>query len=715
MAASPGFSSLRRHNDIMLEMLFHPKSVAVIGATREAGKLGYGVLANVLEHGFKGAVYPVNPKATEIQGLPCFPTVLAIPGTVDLAVIVVPAKLVAGVLEECGRKGVKGAIIITAGFRETGGEGLRMERELQTIAKRYGMRLVGPNCLGIIDTVIPLNASFAVGMPVKGGMAFMSQSGALCTSVLDWARGEGVGFSRFVSLGNKADLNEIDFLEAWGADTETRVILGYLEGIADGPRFIRTAQKVTRAGTPVIAIKSGTTGAGSRAVSSHTGTLAGAEAAYEAAFRQSGVLRARSVEDLFDYAVCFSRQPMLRGERIALVTNAGGLGIMATDACERAGLKMATLKPETVEHLRANLPPACNVLNPIDVLGDAGPDRYALGLEAAFKDPGVDAVLCLLSPQLMTKPVETAHALGAVKERYDKPVVACFMGDVSVRDGIFALWEHKIPNYKFPERAIAALRAMADYRAWLNRPVQEPPRFEVDRERVKAVFAKARAEGRLGLGDFEARDVMEAYGFNLTRSGLAKTADEAVEMASKIGYPVVMKIASPDILHKSDIGAVKLGVADATQVRDTFELITYRATRYMPDADIWGVTVQEMAPKGKEVIIGVTVDPQFGPVLMFGLGGIYVEVLKDVVFRVAPVTRLDATEMVNGIRSFPLLKGVRGDKPVDLEAATDAILRISQLVTDFPEIVELDVNPLLLYEKGSLAVDMRIILSGDKA
>lgn len=699
----------------MLDMLFNPQSVAVIGAAREEGKLGYGVLSNIIRYGFKGKVYPINPKATEVQGLACYPSVLAVPESIDLAVIVVPAKAVAGALEECGQKGVKAAIIITAGFRETGGEGLRMERELQAIAKRHGIRLVGPNCLGIIDTIIPLNASFATGMPVQGRMAFMSQSGALCTSVLDWARGEGVGFSRFVSLGNKADLNEIDFLEAWGQDEQTRVILGYLEGISDGPRFIRTAQKVTRAGTPVIAIKSGTTSAGSRAVSSHTGTLAGAEAAYEAAFRQSGLLRARSVEDLFDFAVAFARQPLLQGDRIALVTNAGGLGIMATDACERAGLRMATLQPETVEVLRTNLPAACNVYNPIDVLGDAMADRYALGLEAAFKDPGVDGILCLLSPQLMTRPVEIAHALGEVKARYDKPLLACFMGDVSVRDGISALWEHRIPNYKFPERAIAAFKAMSDYRAWLNRPVQDPPRFSVDAQRTKAIFEKARAEGRLGLGDFEARDVLEAYGFHLTRSGLAKTADEAVELASAIGYPVVMKVASPDILHKSDIGAVKLNVADATQVRDNFELITYRATRYMPDADIWGITVQAMAPKGKEVIIGVTMDPQFGPVIMFGLGGIYVEVLKDVVFRVAPLTHLDATEMVQSIRSFPLLKGVRGEKPVDLEAAVDAILRVSQLVTDFPEIVELDVNPLILYEKGALAVDMRIILAGDKS
>jgi acetyl coenzyme A synthetase (ADP forming)-like protein len=698
----------------MLDMFFNPQSLAVIGAAREEGKLGYGVLNNVITHGFKGKVYPINPKAGEILGLKCYPSVLAVPEPIDLVVVVVPNSVVASVMEECGQKGVKGAIIITAGFRESGGDGMRMEKEILAIARRHGIRLIGPNCLGIIDTVIPLNASFAVGMPAPGKMAFMSQSGALCTSVLDWAQGEGIGFSRFVSLGNKADLNEIDFLEAWGKDDKTRVILGYLEGITDGPKFIRTARKVTRAGTPVIAIKSGTTSAGSRAVSSHTGTLAGAEAAYEAAFLQSGVLRAHSVEDLFDFAVAFARQPLLPGDRIALVTNAGGLGIMATDACERAGLKMATLQTETVEFLRGSLPPACNVYNPIDVLGDALADRYALGLEAACKDTGVDGVLCLLSPQIMTKPVEIAHALGAVSAKYGKPVLACFMGDVSVREGIKALAKHRIPNYKFPERAVSAFKAMSDYRNWLARPVETPPEFAVDKKRVKAVFQKAQSEGRLGLGDFEARDVLDAYGFKLTQSGLAKTADEAVVLADKIGYPVVMKVASPDILHKSDIGAVKLNVADATAVRDTFELITYRAARYVPGADIWGITVQEMAPKGKEVIIGVTADPQFGPVLMFGLGGIYVEVLKDVVFRVAPLTRLDALEMVQGIKSFPLLKGVRGDKPVDLDAAVDAILRISQLVIDFPEIVELDVNPLLLYEKGSLALDMRIILAADK-
>ncbi|HIC94560.1 MAG TPA: CoA-binding protein [Anaerolineae bacterium] len=696
----------------MLEAFFNPRSVAVIGASRSKEKLGHGVLANLIEYGYPGRIYPINPKADEILGLKCYPSVLDVPGPVDLAIVVIPARFVAAALEECGQKGVQGVIVISAGFREAGREGMKREHEIVAIAKRYGMRLVGPNCLGIIDTVCPLNASFAAGMPPKGTIAFMSQSGALCTAILDWALATGIGFSHFVSLGNKADVAEVDLLEAWEDDPHSNVILTYIEGLPEGRRFMEVARRVTRR-IPVIAVKSGTTSAGSRAVSSHTGSLAGSERAYEAAFRQSGVLRAESIQHLFDYSLAFAYQPVLRGGRIAIVTNAGGPGVMATDALEREGLSLASLSRETIEFLRAHLPPAANIYNPVDVLGDALADRYALALEAVLRDENVDGVVVILTPQVMTQIEETARLVGEIAARYDKPVLGCFMGEAKVGPGIKILNEHKIPNYPFPERAVGALRAMMDYRRWLERPPLEVEEFEVNRERVREVFAQVRAEGRVTIGDAEARAILQAYGIPIPRSKLARTPEEAVEIAEEIGYPVVMKVASPDILHKTDIGGVKLNITSAADVRDAFDLLVYRATRFMPDADIWGCLVQEMVRGAKEVIVGMNRDPQFGPLVMFGLGGIYVEALRDVSFRIAPLSRREAEEMICEIRSYELLRGVRGERPVDIAAIVDCLLRVSQLATDFPEIVELDVNPLMVKEAGggAVAVDMRLVLA----
>jgi acetyl coenzyme A synthetase (ADP forming)-like protein len=695
----------------MIKDFFTPQSVAVVGAAREPGKLGYGVLSNILNYKYTGKVYPINPKADEIMGLPCYPSVLAVPGPVDLAVIVVPNKFVPQVMEECGKKGVGGAIIISAGFREAGMDGIKLERQVLDIAAQYGVRVVGPNCLGVISTHTPLNASFAAGMPPPGGIAFMSQSGALCTAILDWALAKQIGFSYFVSLGNKADVNEVDLLQAWEEDKDAHVIIVYMEGLRNGRQFMDVAQRVTRH-TPVIAVKSGNTAAGSRAVSSHTGSLAGSERAYQAAFDQAGILRAASIEQLFDYAVAFAYQPMLKGRNIAIVTNAGGPGIMATDALESNGMKLATLQPETVELLRQGLPAAANVYNPVDVIGDALADRYEHALKAVLADKNVEGVLVILTPQVYTEIEKTAGIIGRLAATQDKPVLGCFMGEERVGPGIQILHQHNIPNYSFPERSVGALKAMADFWEQSQRPIPTFEEFPVDRNRVKRVFRRVRREGRLTLGDAEAREIMEAYGLRIPRSVLAKTVEEAVQAANSIGYPVVMKVASPDILHKSDIGGVRLGVRDADQVRDLFDLLIYRAQRYMPEATIWGVLVQEMVAKGKEVIIGVNRDPQFGPLLMFGLGGIYVEVLKDVTFRIAPISRQEATEMMDEIRAYQLLRGVRGEKPSDLDAIVDAILRISQLVTDFPEIVEMDINPLMVLEAGSgaIAVDSRFVL-----
>lgn len=695
----------------MLEMFTEPRGVAVIGASTSPDKLGYQVLHNIIQYGYEGAIYPVNPTAPEILGHKAYPSVADCPDPIDLAVILVPNKAVPAVLEQCGQRGLKGAVIITAGFREVGPAGKALEQRLIDIAKSYGMRLIGPNVLGIIDTVCKLNASFAAGMPRRGRIAFMSQSGALCTSILDMALGQGIGFSRFYSIGNKADINELDLVKAWAEDPETRAIMGYLEGITKGPEFIRTASEITRH-KPIIAIKSGTTSAGSKAVSSHTGTLAGSEAAYDAAFKQSGILRAGSVQDLFDYAQAFARQPLVKGPAIAVITNAGGPGIMASDAIERAGLQLAGLSNETKQYLQPLLPAAASVANPIDVLGDAPAERYALAIEAALKDPAVDALLLVLTPQTSTQIPETAEALGKLSKQYGKPVFGAMMGDVAIRKGVEVLRSYDVPNYQVPERAVAAIAAMWRYRQWLNTPPLAVEEMPVDRQKVADLFARVRAEGRVTIGDAEARDVLEAYGIPLPKSGLAATPDEAVTLAEQIGYPVVMKIASPDILHKSDIGGIKLNIMSASEVRDAFDLLVYRAQRFMPDATIWGCQIQQMVKGGREIIIGVNRDPQFGPLIMFGLGGIYVEAMKDVTFRVAPIDRRNAKEMLGEIRAYKLLRGLRGEKPSDQAAVVDTLLRISQLVTDFPEIVELDINPLMVFEQGRgvLGIDMRLAL-----
>jgi len=695
----------------MLEAFFHPSSVAVIGASRDPEKLGYAVLSNLKEGGFAGVLYPVNPKAKEVLGLVAYPSVLDIPGPVDLAVVVIPYPLVPAVVEQCGKKGIPAVVVISAGFREAGREGVERERELVEISRRYGLRLIGPNCLGVIDTDTPLNATFAAGMPPGGPIAFMSQSGALGTAVLDMALAGRIGFSRFVSLGNKADVDEVDLLEAWEDDPGSRVILAYIEGLADGQRFMEVARRVTRK-KPLLVVKSGVTRAGSRAVSSHTGSLAGSEAAYQAAFRQVGVIRAGSMEALFDYARAFAYQPLPPGDRIAIVTNAGGPGILATDALERSGLRLARFEPQLIETLMADLPSAASAANPVDVLGDALADRYERALHLVLADEGVDGVIVIVTPQAMTQIEETAHVVGRTARGFAKPVLGCFMGEARIAAGVAVLRQYGVPNYSFPERAAAALAVMAAYREERSRLLYEPARFEVDVGAVRRALDRVRGEGRVSIGDAEAQAILEAYRFPTLPSRLVATVDEAVAAAEEIGYPVVLKIASPDILHKTDVGGVRLNVNSPDDVRDAFDLIVYRATRYVPDARIWGCLVQKMALGGREILIGMSRDPQFGPLVAFGLGGVYVETLKDVTFRVVPFSREEAAEMVREIRSYPLLEGVRGEPPADHAAMVDALCRVGQLVTDFPEIVELDINPLLVFEegRGAAAADMRLVL-----
>lgn len=697
----------------MLDAFFKPKAVAIIGASTEPAKLGYTVLANVIESGYKGNIYPINPKASEIYGHKAYPSVLDLPEVPDLAVIVIPYPFVPGALRECGEKGIRAVVIITAGFRESGTEGIEREREVIQIAHEYGIRIIGPNVLGIMDMFTPINATFAAGTPPRGNIAFMSQSGALQTAIVDWALGaQDLGFSKFVSLGNKADVSEIDLMQAWADDPESKVILSYVEGVSNGAEFIRVARQVSRK-KPILVLKSGVTEAGSRAVSSHTGSLAGSEQAYDAAFYQAGVLRVNSLQELFDSARAFASQPLLEGDRIAIITNAGGPGILATDTLERNGLQLARLELETVHKLKAFLPEAAATGNPVDVLGDARSDRYAQAIEVVAQDPNVDGMICIVTPQAMTEIAETANAIGKLSQQLTKPLLGVFMGEARIKPGVDVLNSYNVPNYKFPEQAGAALAAMRDYRRLRDRPDPEYVSFEVDNATVKEVFEQVRAEDRVSVGEAEARRVAEAYGLRLPANELAATADEAVEAANRIGYPVVLKIASPDILHKTDVGGVKVGLRSAQDVRDAFDLIVYRAQRYVPEARIWGCLVQEMVSMdGIEVLVGMSRDPQFGPLVTFGLGGVLVEVLKDVTFRVAPFGKQDAYEMLEEIRAASLLRGVRGRPPVDTDALAETLLRINQLVTDFPEVVEMDINPLMVYEKGRgvIVLDMRLVL-----
>lgn len=697
----------------MLETFFQPKSVAVIGASASPEKLGHAVLKNAVESGYTGKLYPINPKATEILGYKAYPTIQSLPETPELAVVVIPYPHVPAAIEDCGKKGVPSVVVISAGFREAGMEGMQREVEVLTLAKQYNIRLIGPNCLGLINAYLPLNVTFAAGTPPKGPIAFMSQSGALGTAILDWSlAGSRIGFSKFVSLGNKADVSEIDLMQAWVEDPNTRVILAYSEGLPNGQEFMRVAREVSRK-KPIVVVKSGVTAAGSRAVSSHTGSLAGSEQAYKAAFRQAGVLRAETMQDLFDYALGFAYQPLLKGNRIAIVTNAGGPGILCTDALERAGMTIARLEPDTTHKLQEFLPDAASAANPVDVLGDALADRYQFAFKHTIHDPNVDGMIVIVTPQAMTEIEATAHALGAISKETDKPILGCFMGEHRISAAIDILAEqYTVPNFPFPERAANVFAAMRDYRDMREAPDAMLERFESNNAVVQGVFDKAKADGRVTVGDSESRDILKAYNFRIPQAELAKTAEEAVAIADKIGYPVVLKIASPDILHKTDVGGVKVNIQNAGEVRDAFDLIVYRAQRYVPGAVIWGCLVQEMLPKGgMEILVGMNRDPQFGPLVTFGMGGIYVEVLKDVTFRVAPFDRKAATEMLSEIRAHKLIEGVRGQKPYDREAMVDTLLRISQLVTNFPNIVELDINPLMVYEKGAVALDMRLVLS----
>ncbi len=693
----------------MLDKFFAPKAVTVVGASREEGKVGHSLIKNLTGHGFKGPVYPVNPKAADIMGLKCFPDIASLPDGVDLAVIAIPAKLVPSAIEECGRKGIGAAIVISAGFKEVGEKGKELEQQLFNASMASGVRILGPNCLGLISTQCNLDASFAAHYPEKGDIAVLSQSGALCTAILDWAVRNHIGFSKLISIGNKVDIDEEGLIEALSDDPDTRVIVGYLEDITNGPHFMRTAERVTKK-KPIILIKAGTTDAGSKAASSHTGSIAGARMAYQCAFRRSGVLQAPSLEALFDYAQIFSYQPLLKDRKIAVLTNAGGPGIMAADAVENIGLQFAEISEAAKDKLRKFLPAAANVANPIDILGDAPAEVYGKALNIILDEEGVDGIVVLLTPQAMIDVEEAARQIVAACRGRTKPVAASFIGAERVSNGIEILQKNRIPHYPTPERAVEALGMLGEYAKWLERPRRIIRRFAVNTTKVDRVIRFSHKRRQMNIGEQESKEILAAYGFTVPGDRLARNSDEAVSAASAIGYPVVMKVVSPDIIHKSDAGGVRVNLTGPSQVRDAYELMMMRIKEKEPNARVHGVLMQEMVTEGREIIVGMTRDPQFGPMLMFGLGGIYVEVLRDVSFQLAPITSEEALEMLFGTKTYKLLQGVRGEKSVDMQLVAECIQRISQLAMDFPMIEEMDINPLKISAEGgrAVAVDARI-------
>ncbi|KAB7514083.1 acetate--CoA ligase family protein [Halosegnis rubeus] len=691
--------------------LFAPDRVAVVGATEREGSVGRAVTENLLD-GYAGTTVPVNPRRETVLGEPCLDAVAE--ADADVAVIAVPPDSVVDVIDECGEAGVANVVVLTAGFGETGADGAARERALRETAEAYDMALVGPNSLGVMATSLSMNATFGPALPPSGNVSFMSQSGAFVTAVVDWALEAGLGFNDIVSLGNKSVLDETDFVRAWGGDPDTDVIVGYLESVVDGRGFVQAARETTP-DTPVVVVKSGRTDAGAQAASSHTGAIAGADSAYEAGLDAAGVLRATSVQELFDSARALAGGLIPDTDGVAVVTNAGGPGVMATDAVGDADrLRLASFSETTVTDLQETMPAEANVYNPVDVIGDADVDRLQSALDTTLADGDVGSAVVITAP---TATLDFAALGGAVADtaaEHDVPVAVCLMGGETLAPARETFRDRSIPSYFDPARAVGGLEALAEYRDIRGRGYEEPEPIDADRERVREILAQVeqRGDNRLGV---EAMELFDAYGIPTPEGEVVDDPTAAAEVAARIDGDVVMKIVSPGILHKSDIGGVRVGVS-ADDVADTYEDLVSRAKSYQPDARILGVQVQEMLDldEGVETIVGSHRDPQFGPLVMFGLGGVFVEVLEDTTFRLAPVAAGEAEQMTADIDAAPLLRGARGRTPVDLAATVDAIRRVSQLVADFPSIVELDVNPLVATPDGVRAVDLRLTVDPDQ-
>ena len=694
-----------------LDVFFTPRSIAIVGASRTPGKVGHDVMLNLTSSGFEGEIIPINPHTESLLGMKCYPSLDAYGRDVDLAVLVVPNEVTLETVNDCIKAGARGIVVISSGFREMGEEGLEIERKIVDACRKKAVRLLGPNCMGIINTDVGLNSSFIGRRPDKGAISIFSQSGAVCAAMLDICSTRHLGVSKMISIGNKADINEIDLLSWLAKDENTKVIIGYLEDISEGDAFVKAAEEAASA-KPVVILKSGTTETGLKAAASHTGVLAGMDTAYGAAFKRSGVVRADNFEALFDYAAALALQPLPEGNRILIVTNAGGPGTMAADAVEKAGMRVAILENRTVTFLREKLPREAAVNNPIDVLGDADPERYITAIQTAQNDPSVDAILVIMTPQTMTQPAETAMAIANALDG-SKPVVASFMGGQDVLPGRMKLCAAGLPDYDTPERAVDALRAMYNYSLWKNRPPRQITHFRVNRRRVERIITRRQRTGRLTIGEVKGKDILSAYGFKIPAGGLAVSQEEAVEIAERIGYPVALKIVSPSIIHKSDMGGIQLNLNHAEAIEDAYDLMLLKIKKRAPEAQIDGIYVEQMVTKGLEVIIGMSRDPQFGPMLMFGLGGIFVEVMKDVTFHLAPITESEAIQMLKSTRSYAMLEGRRGQQGVDIQAIAAGLQRISQLTTDYPQIKELDINPYIVGDAGTdpIVADVHIMLS----
>ncbi len=704
-----------------LEPLFRPRSVAVIGASRDPGSIGGAIFHNLLSHGFNGPVYPVNPKSGVIQSVAAYPSIEAAPGDVDLAIVVVPAAHVIATVEACGKKGVKAVVVISAGFKETGEKGRDLERRLLEVVRAHAMRLVGPNCLGVINTEggVRLDATFAPIYPPAGAIGFSSQSGALGLAILEYASSLNIGISQFVSVGNKADVSGNDLLEFWERDPATRLILLYLESFGNPRRFTQIARRVART-KPIVAVKSGRTRAGQRAASSHTGSIAGADAAVDALCRQSGVIRTDTMEEMFDVAMLMASQPIPRGPRVGLVTNAGGPGIMASDACESHGLEVPLLDESTVAQLRAFLPPEASTRNPVDMIASATPAAFEKAIALVLADPNVDALLALYVPPIVTTPTEIAesivHGVAAATQRADaerrphKPVLTCFMGTHGVKEGLRTLHEGHMPSYAFPESAAIALARAVQYGRWRSAEEGTFVRQPADTARAALVMERAAARGGGWLRPDEVGEVLAAYGIAQPPARHADSADEAMAAAEELGFPVVLKLDSETLTHKSDVGGVALDLRSANEVRKAWNGMRARLDQAGKLGEMQGATLQPLVRDGTETILGMSRDATFGPLVMFGLGGIHVEMLKDVSFRIAPLTDRDAREMMREVRAFPLLEGYRGAPPADLAAIESAILSVAQLSEEQPLLLEMDLNPVraLPPGQGVLAIDARM-------
>jgi len=704
-----------------LDKIFNPHRVAVIGASDTPSSVGYTVLRNLIGSGFAGVVYPVNSKRESVQGIQAYPDVKSLPHAPDLAVICTPAVTVPGLVRELGEAGTRGLVIISAGFREIGEEGRRLEKlVLEEQAKFDGMRILGPNCLGIIVPKIHLNASFAAATPKKGHIGFISQSGALCTSVLDWAIDEGIGFSYFVSVGNMLDVSMGDLIDYFGSATDTQSIILYIESISEAREFMSATRAFARS-KPIVAYKAGRFAESAQAAASHTGAMAGVDAVYEAAFQRAGIERIFQIEDMFDCAEILARQQPPKGDRLAIVTNAGGPGVMTTDALIERNGELAELSEETIAKLNAVLPPFWSHNNPIDVLGDAPPERFAKAVEIALADKGVDAVLVILTPQAMTDPTGTAKAIGETVRGIHKPVLAAWMGGESVQEGASLLNQAGIPTYRTPEKAVRAFMHLVSYARNLT-TLHETPRdlpmsFTLDRQRLRRVFDTIFTEGNEVLSENLSKAFLEAYEIPVTKPYLARSADEAVDVARRCGYPVVLKIHSPQITHKTDVGGVVLNLSNDAAVRQAFERIVKTAAEKRPDAEIIGVTVQKMVsyPVSFELILGTKKDPVFGAVIMVGMGGVAAEVFRDRALALPPLNESLARRALESLKSWPLLRGYRGRPGANIDRLIEILMRFSYLVADYPEIKELDVNPLLVTPEDVIALDARVVVDRELA